>query len=244
LHGLRLERGLRGKWSSCGALDLSTWRIDLLMVADTISGMTQIEASASLSGTGSVTAEATVFRREFIEAMGLLARACDELAARGCQRPIVVGGAAVEFYTGGAIMSGDVDFFTDWQQEFENILVSLGFRREDRIGHFLRGLYHPTLDIGVEVVSGEFFDGHADQTKVRLVEMKDGHSIPFAPIEDLIADRLGQYASGSGGKEEMRQQAIALYRLAGELDEAYVDKRIREDTCGTLGLDDLKGMVS
>ena len=185
-----------------------------------------------------------VFRPEFIEAMALLAQACDEFNAKGYPRPIVVGGAAVEFYTGGAIMSGDVDFFTDWQREFESVLIALGFRREDRARHFLRGLYHPSLDIGVEVVSGEFFDGNADRAKVQLVEIRDGHEIPFAPIEDMIADRLGQCVSGSGGSEEMRQQAIALYRLARTLDEEYVDRRIREDTCGALGLADLKDMVS
>jgi hypothetical protein len=183
------------------------------------------------------------FRPQFIEAMALLARACDEFSAKGYPRPIVVGGAAVEFYTGGAIMSGDVDFFTDWQREFENVLITLGFRREDRSGRLLRGLYHPELDIGVEVVSGEFFDGNADRTKVQLVEIRDGHEIPFAPIEDMIADRLGQFTSGTGGGEEMRQQAIALYRLAEEPDEEYLDRRIREDTCGTLGLADLRDMV-
>jgi hypothetical protein len=115
-----------------------------------------------------------VFRPEFIEALSLLAKACEDVASRGYERPILVGGAAVEFHTGSAVVSGDFDFVTGDQRAFEEALMVYGFRKEDRTGRLLRGLYHPDLLLGVEVVSGSPFDGHSDQQRIQLVEVTDG----------------------------------------------------------------------
>src|SRR5882724_9171336 len=97
------------------------------------------------------------FRKEFVDALTLLAAAFDRVVEQGYERPVLVGGGAVEFYTGGAVVSGDFDVVTDAQTVFEAALVELGFKREDRRGRLLRGLYHPMLDIGIEVVSGSLF---------------------------------------------------------------------------------------
>ena len=169
--------------------------------------------------TGFDQAPFSVFRPAFIEALSLLARACDEVAAKGFERPILVGGAAVEFHTGSAVVSGDFDFVAEDQRAFEDALISYGFRREDRPGWLLRGLYHPELSLGVEFVSGLLFDGRSDVQRVQLVEIVDGKAVAIAPVEDLIADRLGQYASGTA--PEMLGQAIKLFQLADRLDEAY-----------------------
>src|SRR5688572_9363723 len=101
------------------------------------------------------------FRPEFVEALHLLASAIEKLRHSGAALPILVGGAAVEFYTGGSVTTGDFDLVAPDQDATENALVEVGFRREDRPGHLSRGLYHPQLNIGVEVVSGRFFDGLA-----------------------------------------------------------------------------------
>jgi hypothetical protein len=37
----------------------------------------------------------------------------------------------------------------------------------------------------------------------------------------------------------MLDQAVKLFQLADSLDEAYLDKRIRDETIGELGLTDL-----
>jgi hypothetical protein len=103
----------------------------------------------------------SVFRPEFIQALTLLARASDDVVAQGYTRPVLVGGAAVEFHTGSAVTSGDFDFVSPSQTAFEEALISYGFRREDRRHHLLRGLYHPDFGLGVEVVSGSLFDGAA-----------------------------------------------------------------------------------
>lgn len=182
----------------------------------------------------------SVFRPEFIEALTLLARACDDVAARGYQRPILVGGAAVEFHTGSALVSGDFDFVIEDQQVFEEALIARGFRKEDRAGRLLRGLYHPDLLLGVEIVSGLLFDGRADHNRIQLVEVIDGEAMAIAPVEDLIADRMGQYLSTDARVPEMLDQAIKMLQLADRVDETYLDRRIRDETAGELGLDFLK----
>ncbi len=117
--------------------------------------------------------------------------------------------------------------------------MDVGFRKEDRPGHLLRGLYHPTLRIGVEIVSGSLFDGRTDRTRLLMVDI-DGHTLALPPVEDLIADRMGQYASDERGRSDMLQQAVALFRLVRGTDDAYLDKRIREETVNQFGLTDLR----
>jgi hypothetical protein len=122
----------------------------------------------------------------------LLAQAFNDVITAGYSSPIIVGGAAVEFYTGGAVTSGDFDIVTDAQRELENALLVRGFVRPSGPGALVRGLHHPTLGIGVEIVSGALFDGASDENRVVLVTAEGGE-IAFPPIEDLIADRMGQF---------------------------------------------------
>jgi hypothetical protein len=185
-------------------------------------------------------ANVSVFRPEFVEALTLLARACDEVVARGYERPVLVGGGAVEFHTGGALMSGDFDFVTVEQRAFEEALISYGFRREDRAKRLLRGLYHPELSLGVEVVSGTLFDGRSDVGRVQLIEIVDEKAVAIAPVEDMIADRMGQYVSTESRVPAMLDQAIKLFQLADRLDEGYLNDRIRDETAGELDLTYLK----
>lgn len=180
------------------------------------------------------------YRPEFTEALRLLALACADLESLGHRPPVLVGGAAVEFYTGGAVTSGDFDFVGADTRAFGKALIAHGFRREDRRGWVLMGWYHPELGIGVQVVSGVLLDGKADPDRIRLVEVVDGKGIAVEAIEDLIADRLGQYVATTPRPFDMRDQAQMLYRLADGLDEQYLDRRIREDTNGELSIADLK----
>jgi len=179
------------------------------------------------------------FRQEFTESLKILSKACDRMEERGLPRPVLVGGAAVELYTGSEITSGDFDVVTPAQAVFEEELAKLGFERPAGAGISTRGMVHPSLLIAVEVVSGTAFNGRMDQEHLTLVDTGRGR-IAVVPLEDLIADRLGQFNSGPRGTPEMLAQAIHLFRFASEIDEAYLEKRIREETGGDYGLDFLK----
>jgi hypothetical protein len=63
------------------------------------------------------------YRPEYLEALRLLADAFGDVVGAGFMRPVLVGGAAVEFYTGSAVVSGDFDVVTDAQRELEQALL-------------------------------------------------------------------------------------------------------------------------
>jgi hypothetical protein len=75
---------------------------------------------------------------------------------------------------------------------------------------------------------------------VQLVEIVDGKVIAIAPVEDMIADRMGQYVSRESRVPAMLDQAIKLFQLADSLDEDYLDQRLRDETGGELDLTFLK----
>ena len=83
-------------------------------------------------------------------------------------------------------------------------------------------------------------DGKADLDKIRIIEVDGGGRLAIIPIEDLIADRLGQAFADKPPREDMLNQAVMIYRLAGETDENYLNKRISEETDGDANLAWLK----
>ncbi len=52
------------------------------------------------------------YRPGFEAALRLLARASEAMRARGLTRPVLVGGAAAEYYTGSMLATGDFDLCT------------------------------------------------------------------------------------------------------------------------------------
>jgi hypothetical protein len=179
------------------------------------------------------------WRSEFVAALRLLARASEAMATRGLGRPVLVGGGAVEFYTGSALMTGDIDVTTPSQPEFEEELQRLGFVKPAGARRSLRGWVHPELRLGLEVVGSSPMGGGLDAARLSLVQPPDEQArFRIIAVEDMIADRMGQFASGTA--PEMRGQAQALLDLYPSLDRAYLERRIREETLGDHGIEDIK----
>jgi hypothetical protein len=179
----------------------------------------------------------SAYRPEFEAALALFARMSDAVATSGRERPVLVGGAAVEIYSLGAVNTGDFDIVTGAQSTFEGILQDHGFIRPAGSGTATRGWIHPDLQLGFEVVSATLLDGQADRDRVRPIQVGDSGIIHVIAVEDIIADRMGQYASGSA--REMLQQARTLARLSASLDLDYMERRIRYETTGDYGVEDL-----
>ncbi|SRR5258708_2582569 len=169
-------------------------------------------------------------RPQFRQALNLIATAIQRIEARGLTGTVLVGGAAVEFFTGGAITSGDFDLVSPWKEELFAELRKLGFIQPNEPGWLLNSLYHPTLGLSVQVVSGQLMDGHADKSRIRDISLGEFGNARFLPVEDLIADRMSQALAAKPAREDMRNQAVRLYQLVEGLDEAYLDRRIREET--------------
>lgn len=179
-----------------------------------------------------------IFRPEFERALEIFAAVSQTMDAEGFQPPILVGGAAAELYSGSAIATGDFDVVTAWQDRFEAALLLHGFIKPAGAGMLTRGWIHPDLRLGFEVVGSSLLDGLADRDRVRILEVRNGDQFAVIPLEDLIADRMGQYASGTAA--EMWAQARTLFILSENLDLDYMDRRISEETDNRYGISDLQ----
>lgn len=157
---------------------------------------------------------------------------------RGLPRPILVVGAAAELYSASALTTGDFDICTPSQPELEEVMRDFGFIRPSGAGKMLKGWIHPELKLGFEVVANTPMDGSIDPARIRLVE-PIGETALFRviPVEDLIADRMGQYASDTA--RDRLDQARALFALNPDCDLEYLDRRIREESAGDYGLEDI-----
>ena len=144
--------------------------------------------------------------------------------------PVLVGGGAIAVQTQGAFMSGDLDLYAPNDAALEAALLQSGFVREQRRGRLAGGFYHPDFpEYGVESISGQLFDGRADKSRLIRVLIHEARGIVIPSFEDMIADRLGQYAA-SGQRDHSRlAQAQLLFRLADDLDSGYLQSRIADE---------------
>ena len=78
----------------------------------------------------------------------------------------------------------------------------------------------------------------AERARVERLDFTPDGEVCVISIEDIIADRMGQYASGTAA--EMREQARRLFVLHDEADIDYMDQRIRYESGGDYGVADLK----
>src|SRR3954468_20639690 len=104
------------------------------------------------------------FRPEFTKGLEVLAAAFTAAVARGASQPVIVGGAAVEFYTAGSIQSADFDIANVRDDIVVEELEARGFRK--KYEGILRGLYHPDLLMVVDFVSGNLFNGKTDHQRL------------------------------------------------------------------------------
>jgi hypothetical protein len=134
--------------------------------------------------------------QDFSAVLTVLGTAFEDYQRLSGARAVLVGGAAVCLFTDGAYLSGDFDVFVSADDAFDLALTKVGFRKEDRPLRLKRGYYHPQYPrYGIDPVSGPLFDGHSDPQKIRTVVLSADSKLNVAGVEDLIADRLGQYAA-------------------------------------------------
>lgn len=164
---------------------------------------------------------------EFWTALTLLGEACTAYTKATGARPVLVGGAAVSSYTQGQILSGDFDIVADIS--LGPYLLEQGFTAEDRPRRLRRGWYHPAVpQYGFELVSGALFDGRTDRQRILVAAISPGAEVGFPPVEDMIADRLGQFAASRERDPEMLAQARLLAALASKIDIDSLRRRIIE----------------
>jgi hypothetical protein len=62
--------------------------------------------------------------------------------------------------------------------------------------------------LGFEVVGSRLLDGYADTSLLQMIEVEAHGTVAVISVEDLIADRMGQYASGAAGNARTGQSVI------------------------------------
>ena len=129
----------------------------------------------------------------------------------GTQGLTVVGGSAIEIYTNGAYVSGDIDLVVSNRVPVCEVLRRWGFKDEgklwvkDRLGLFVDLL-------------GPYESGSRRLT--RIVQTKFG-DIRLAAVEDLLLKRLREARYWK--QRPALAQAVLLLRIAGsDLDWEYI----------------------
>jgi hypothetical protein len=172
------------------------------------------------------------FPEGFLPALEALGQACEHYRKMTGMEAVLVGGAATSIYTSGHFLSGDFDLVASDYAAFDAAMQQTGFRSEDRAGYLRVGYYHPVHPTyGFQQVSGSLFDGRADRTMMLRIQLSDENrsAVVLPAVEDMIADRLAQYAVASPSDDSRLRQARLLLQLAKSVDMNYLRRRIADE---------------
>ena len=137
--------------------------------------------------------------------------------------PVLVGGSAVELYTGGAYTTGDLDFVGHISPVTRKALIEAGFTRHGR------NWIHEGAKIFLEFPSSSLGEGErkAILTVGRL-------RIQIVSPEDLLVDRLAAWKHWESPVDGIN--SFLLYRAQSKsFDEDHLKKRaMAEDVQDTL----------
>ncbi|MGC9307943.1 MAG: nucleotidyltransferase [Thermoplasmatota archaeon] len=134
--------------------------------------------------------------------------------------PVVIGGAAVEFYTRNWYTTGDIDLAInkDRRDAFYDIMRKAGFEKTGRM--WIRE------DLGLYLeIPGDLED--IDTEKVTRVEVDQSYAYVVGP-EDIIFDRVQAAKHWKSPRD--REQAVRMASLFyDDIDWDYVRAKCREE---------------
>lgn len=134
------------------------------------------------------------------------------------EKPIIVGGTAVEFYTLGGYSTLDLDLVCMKRGELSLLLEKLGFKKHGR--HW----YSEDLDLAVEA-PGSTLNGSVEKlTKIEI----GGLTAYVIGIEDIIADRLRAYVHWKSDDDGRWARRMMLLHK-DKIDWMYLEEKSRAD---------------
>lgn len=131
------------------------------------------------------------------------------------QDPILVGGAAVEFYTEGGYATKDIDMVAPGGPDLMEVMKQLGFKRRGK------DFIHNQLEIYVEF-PGEALGGERHSILLDV----DGIPLQIISVEDLIVDRLCSYKFW---KSEIDGLAALLLLESGNIDSNLLSAQAKKE---------------
>jgi hypothetical protein len=155
--------------------------------------------------------EKDLFRRRLY----FLAFFADKLKAAGVDA-ILVGGEAIDLYTGGTFATSDCDLLVSNKMETEKLLNKLGFGKEDN-----QLWFNQELNIVIQVITAMY---SGETPKLRTFKVK-GFELKVAAPEDLIASRLYSAKFSKSSPQRDFEQAVALLKIFSDsLDNKYLSR--------------------
>lgn len=130
--------------------------------------------------------------------------------------PILVGGAAVELYTGGAYTTGDVDLVGSVTPGVACELEEAGFERHGR--HWI----HEKAQIFVEFPGAALGEGEAASWS----EL-EGRRLRIISVEDLLVDRLGAWEYWRSPVDGVNALLVWLAQME-RIDIERLERRVAE----------------
>ena len=151
-------------------------------------------------------------QRRRLVALGVLTM---RLSAHGIE-PILVGGAALEFYTAGGYATKDMNLALPASPDVDAAFAALGFEKEGRYW------YHSELDLLFEAPAPAGLPGEdAPRTEVEI----DGLRVVIIGIEDLLIDRLRAWVHWNSDEDGRWTRRLALL-YPDRIDWNYVRDRV------------------
>lgn len=134
-------------------------------------------------------------------------------------KAFVVGGEAVEIFTAGQFVTGDIDITVTDREKADRVLAEMGFIKVGRIWL--------SEDIGVAIDIVATYPSRTE--RARTIEV-NGFKVNVEGVEDLVIDRLvaAKYWR-SNPKLDIEQAAVLLTAFKNSIDLEYVRKRAVEE---------------
>jgi hypothetical protein len=192
----------------------------------------------------------THWRANFLGALAALARAGARLPL-GVPDPVLCGVSAVELYTGSLWVGADLEVLAADTRLLTTELFVVGFRWSDRPRHAARGLWHPELEIGIDIIEAGAAPSVAEQSNRLIVAIDlersgpaDVVSLEVVGIEDLLAQQVECWLmdrSPPGEAAACLQGLLGVGRegVGGPLRMGYLQRRLARETHGEVVVETL-----
>ena len=182
--------------------------------------------------------------RTLLKRWGWLARAAAGLPF-GVPDPVLSGASAVELYSGGLWSAAVLEVLAEGAARLTAELFAVGFRWADRPRHLGRGLWHPELLIGIDIIDRAPL-GPGELSNVLTVGVdlgthgsadNDPEWLKVIGIEDAIAEQvrgwlMDRARAGEAGPRLQALVGLGQEGVGGGLRGGYLHRRLARETGG------------
>jgi hypothetical protein len=158
----------------------------------------------------------TVIENPLKRRLWILAILTEALKTIG-ERPILIGGEALEYYTLGGYTTGDIDIALPSTDDVDKVFSKLGFHREGR--YWIRD----DIDALIEAPTSDLTGEDAPLVELEIEDMR----CYIIGLEDLIIDRLNGYVHWHW-EDDKRWVKRLLSLHAQEINKEYLFRKANE----------------